>query len=120
MTAQAGGEEFDFRSGEAVQEEVRGDQVVPVMRRLKRACVCEVGVHAAVIGRCTRCELREHGFTCVDGIDEDVGIRSKKAGCETAVSIPENEPAAALLEAGARIIEICASCHGLYRPEPSS
>ena len=95
----------DLVGGEAVEEEVGDDEVVGgLWRRREGECVRTVCAEASGSGDVRRVgaprEDAEHGGAEVDGVDEDIWIVGEKRRGEAAVSVAEDEGAAAAAERG--------------------
>jgi len=93
--AEIGGEGVDFRSGEAVEEEVGDDQVVGGGRWGESAEVGDLGANALGVRAGSADKGAEHSRTGVDGVDVNVGVGAEQAGGEASVAVAEDKGAAA-------------------------
>ncbi len=102
LRPQAGDEAVGFGLGQAVEKEVRDDEVVAGGWRAKDARIgtgCGQAVQVALF--CDAfAEQVEHRRRSVDGISPQIGRGGEQAGQETAISIAEDQSAASGEERG--------------------
>jgi len=86
----------DFRGGEAVEEEVSGDEVAGRRGWLPGAGVCMVGTDAGSERAGAANEGAEHSRACINGVDADERVGTQQASSKAAVAVPEDHRLAAM------------------------
>jgi hypothetical protein len=98
MSSQSHGKRSYFFGRQAIEEEMRDDQVIIVTHWLEKAGIGKVGHQALLVCTCPMAKLVQHRAAGIHRIDSDAPIFIEQTRCESAVTISEDKRRAAALQ----------------------